>query len=465
LNSACVFIRIFAVALQMHKNMLINFSIQNFGSIKEKQTLSFEADKSQHLEEYYVIHTNGLRLLKLALIYGANASGKTTILNALEFLRTLVLNPKSQKTEVFSFEPFLFHKDTPKENTVFEIDFIQNDTRYFYEIELNTNAIVREELFAYNPKKSNIFSRTTDLENQATKIKFGNKIKVNEITKNFFEKATLWNNAVLGGFLKINFASKELKDATDWFGNYLNQLISPNFQIRDFSHYGTNITELEKHTIVDILRKADLNISNFYFKDNDNFWEHIQKKYSMNKEDFEKAKKLGLANTDDVSKIFENAALADIDFEHTVNSKKYLLSFNSESLGTQRYYVFACFLGKLVNNSILLSIDELESSLHPDLFQHFLLSFLVNSKQSQIIATTHNREILNNKDIFRNDAIWITDKDNENCATELYSLADFGSNVIRDTTNILNAYKLGKLGGTPNLGSYYININDDDESE
>jgi AAA15 family ATPase/GTPase len=107
-------------------------------------------------------------------------------------------------------------------------------------------------------------------------------------------------------------------------------------------------------------------------------------------------------------------------------------------------------------------IDELESSLHPDLFQHFLLSFLVNSKKSQFIATTHNREILDNKDIFRNDAIWITDKDNEECATELYSLADFDTKVIRDTTNILNAYKTGKLGGTPNLGDYYIEIENDE---
>lgn len=65
--------------------MLINFSIQNFGSIKEEQTLSFESDKSEHLENYYVISTNGLRLLKFALIYGANASGKTIILNALQF--------------------------------------------------------------------------------------------------------------------------------------------------------------------------------------------------------------------------------------------------------------------------------------------------------------------------------------------------------------------------------------------
>ena len=77
--------------------MIVNFSIQNFGSIKDKQTLSFEADASQHLEDTYVVHTAGKRLLKLALIYGANASGKTTVLKALDFLRDLVVNPKEMK--------------------------------------------------------------------------------------------------------------------------------------------------------------------------------------------------------------------------------------------------------------------------------------------------------------------------------------------------------------------------------
>ena len=78
-------------------------------------------------------------------------------------------------------------------------------------------------------------------------------------------------------------------------------------------------------------------------------------------------------------------------------------------------------------------------------------------EKSQVIATTHNREILNNRDIFRDDAIWFTDK-SETCATELYSLIDFDSSVIRDTSNVLNAYKSGRLKGTPNLGDYYIDL-------
>ena len=79
--------------------MIINFNVQNFGSIKDKQTLSFEADRSDHLENHYVVNIGGFRLLKIALIYGANASGKTTVLKALDFLRDLVLNPKSKKTD------------------------------------------------------------------------------------------------------------------------------------------------------------------------------------------------------------------------------------------------------------------------------------------------------------------------------------------------------------------------------
>ncbi|WP_445750259.1 AAA family ATPase [Polaribacter sp.] len=77
--------------------MIINFSVQNFGSIKDKQTLSFEADKSTHLEDAYIVNFGGQRILKLALIYGANASGKTTILKALDFLRDIVLEPERKK--------------------------------------------------------------------------------------------------------------------------------------------------------------------------------------------------------------------------------------------------------------------------------------------------------------------------------------------------------------------------------
>jgi len=133
------------------------------------------------------------------------------------------------------------------------------------------------------------------------------------------------------------------------------------------------------------------------------------------------------------------------------------LPFEYESAGIQRHFGLAGILPLAKIISSILLIDELESSLHPDLIIHFLLSFIANNKQSQISATTHFREILAIKDIFRPDVIWFTQKD-EHHATELYSLADFNSKVIRmDTSNILSAYQSGKLGAVPNLGDYFIN--------
>jgi len=420
--------------------MLINFSIQNFGSIKEKQTLSFEADKSKHLEDYYLINANGLRLLKLGLIYGANASGKTTILKALDFLRTLVLSPKIQKTETFDFEPFLFDENTPKENTVFEIDFIQNNVRYFYEVELNKETIVREELYSYNLKKFNVFKRTTNLQSKFTNIKFSSHIKISKSAEETLENNTLWNNTVLGGFLKTNVNIEELKNVMDWFKFSVFPLVSTtefySYHLEHFISFSVDKVENQKNFILNILKEADFNI-----------YDMIIKKEETTKE----------INTEYDKYAFQ------ININHKIKDKNYMLPLSQESQGTQRYYILAGILSFLLQTPCIILIDELESSLHPDLFVHFLLSFLTNSKQSQLIATTHNREILNNKDIFRNDAIWITDKNNDSCATDLYSLADFDTKVIRDTTNILNAYKLGKLGGVPNLGDYYIDIESDEK--
>lgn len=404
--------------------MIIKFSVQNFGSIKDEQILSFEADKSEHLEDYYIIPINGLRLLKLGLIYGANASGKTTILKALDFLKSIVVLPNEKKTNTFEFNPFLFDSETSNQNTILSIEFIQNSIRYFYEVELNKKAIVREELNFYSPNKANVFKRKTNLETQFSEINFGSKIKIDKVHEKMLEANTLWNNTVLGGFLKTNIYIKELKEATEWFSTDLSPIFRTDTPLEVvISEFIDNLT-IDKNIITKVLQKADFNISNIYLK--------------------EKSKISGLTSY-------------DIKLEHTINKEKYQLPFELESLGTQRYYGLAGLLYLTITDSFIFPIDELESSLHPDLFTYFILSFLVNSKNSQIIATTHNREILNNKDIFRNDAIWITDK-SENCATELYSLSDFDTSVIRDTSNIYNAYKIGKLGGIPNLGDYYIDI-------
>ncbi|HNS29330.1 MAG TPA: ATP-binding protein [Tenuifilaceae bacterium] len=429
--------------------MIVNFAVQNFGSIKERQILSFEADKSTHLEDSYIINIRGKRLLKLALIYGANASGKTTVLQALDFLRSLVVHPKGQKTDELDFSPYLFDAQTPKQNSVMNIEFYQNEEKYLYEVEFCRRAIVSEKLYFHQPNKAIVFKRETNMDSQYTTLSFGSKFPKNKEFEQVLAANTLWNNTVLGGYLKTNIEFKILKEVTDWFQHNLKPIIYANSSLESFVNKKIDDGEISESNVVSILKKADINISNILLQKQ----EEIPKGLIT----FLKSRK---GTSDEEIKILEEKSKKYTIkplFEHEVNSKKYTLPIDAESHGTIRYYGFAGLLSLLISRPNVLTIDELESSLHPDLYTHFLLSFLLNSKHSQIIATTHNREIFDNKDIFRKDAIWFTNK-TETCATELYSLADFDTSVIRDTTNILNAYKSGKLSGTPDLGDAYIDL-------
>ena len=402
--------------------MIVNFSIQNFGSIKDKQTLSFEADASQHLEDTYVVHTAGKRLLKLALIYGANASGKTTVLKALDFLRDLVVNPKEKKTDILGFSPYLFDANTPKQPTELTIEFVHEEVCYQYEVAFTRQAIISEALYIDIFEKILVYSRTTDIEEQLTRISFGDRITLDKNAQQVLELNTLWNNTVLGGFLKTNVNLETFKQVVDWFRNYLKPIIAPQTELGRYVTDKIDEKKIAKEEVLEILKKADFNISDIIIeRRKDSIWEI------------------------DSINLFS---------EHTVNNISYKLPMEQESEGTKRFYGFAGLLALLIKSPTVFPIDELESSLHPDLYTHFLLSFLQNAKQSQLIATTHNRELLGDRDIFRDDVIWFTDK-GEDCATELYSLADFDTATIK---NILNAYKIGKFSGVPRLSDTFIDV-------
>ena len=412
--------------------MIVNFSIQNFGSIKDKQTLSFEADTSEHLEDAYVVHTAGKRLLKLALIYGANASGKTTVLKALDFLRNLVVNPKEKKTDILDFSPYLFDANTPEQTTGLSIAFVHEEVYYEYEVAFTRQSVIREILYVYDPEKTLVYERTTDTEGQLTKINFGYPITLDKSAQQVLELNTLWNNTVLGGFLKTNISFEELRQVTDWFGSYLKPIIAPDTKLDTYITNKIDEKKLTKGEVLEILKKADFNISDIV----------IRKKEEIVPEDL---------------LIFFKGQVeikGRIIIQHTINDTHYNLPMEQESEGTKRFYGFAGLLALLIKSPTVFPIDELESSLHPDLYTHFLLSFLQNAKQSQVIATTHNRELLGDRDIFRDDVIWFTDK-GKDCATELYSLADFDTATIK---NILNAYKIGKFSGVPRLSDTFIDV-------
>lgn len=426
--------------------MLISFSAKNFRSIKNLVTISFEPEKSKDLESSFIVHPEGakFRLLKIGLIFGANASGKTTILDALDSLRNLAINPLEKKSDSIDITPFLFDKKTPKENTFFSIDFFQNKKKFRYEVTFNKKAIHNEKLWFFNPNKALVFSRITNLDQQLSIIKFGSKIRISSKAKNALEANTLWNNTVLGGFIKTNIELPLLQDTTNWFNDTLHPTIQPKTNLMSFIANEMEGGSIQKKFIVSILKKADFNISDIKINSND---------IPLNNELLEQ---LPIPDTEKQSLIEKGSLIAkELLFVHSVHGQQYELPYHDESAGTKRYFAFSGLIDLMVNNRIVLPIDELEASLHPDLLKHFLLTFLTNSRESQLIATSHFREFLLERDLFRNDCIWFTEKD-KNGSTDLFSLADFDTTVIRDTSSIYNAYKIGKLGATPDLKDYYM---------
>lgn len=438
--------------------MIIDFSIKNFRTIKDKVTLSFEPENSENLAHYYIIEPMpGLKLLKLGLIYGSNGSGKSTILKGLEFLRRLVMNPLQQKHDKLDFSPFLFDEQTPKEKSGFELSFVHSNTKYAYQVDFTKDAILYEKLEFYSPNKALVYERTTDTEKQLSAIKFGGKSKLKKNAELALEANTLWNTTVLSGFLKTNIDSSELKNVTDWFYHVLAPIVLPNTDLSEYIIRKLESQEINKKNILQFLRKADFKISDISFE-----------------------KRLGILDTNirelmltlnklqqqlDLQKSEETDLLesTELFFQHSIqngdNLSIYTLPFRDESEGTRRYFELSGLLDMMLSNQHVFSIDELESSLHPDLLKHFLLLFLVNVKSTQLIATTHYRELLLERDILRDDVIWFTEK-KENGSVDLYSLSDFDSTIVRDTTSIFNAYRSGKLGAVPDLSDYYIDLND-----
>jgi AAA15 family ATPase/GTPase len=415
---------IFAIDLQ-NIAMIVKFSITNFGPIRERQTLSFEAEKSEHLQNYYVTEIAGHRILKAALLFGANASGKTNVLNALDCLRKLATVPAGSKTDSISCEPFLMDKESRLQPTEFEIDFIQGKDLFRYTVKLNRECILYERLRSQSRRRI-VYTRTTDVESQLTKIVFGEDYPVkNAVEAATLSSNTLWNETVLAGFTKTNMSHKALLAVQNWFQNYLAPMVHPRDTLTKFILNLMDKGLIDRDRFTDILKKADFNIGGVVLPK------------ERGEED------LRLVHIGQDGKLFDD------------------IPYASESLGTRRYFELTGILYLLIAHPSTFPIDEIESSIHPDLVKHFLLSFCTNASTSQIIVTTHNRELLNDKDIFRSDIICFTEKD-ETFATKIYKLSDFGTDVVRNTSNILNAYNAGRLGALPRLSDYFIDLKEEE---
>ncbi len=410
--------------------MLLEFSVTNFLSFKDKITLSFEKGSGNEIEDNY-FNTSYGEVLKVVSIYGANASGKSNLLkaftSAILMVRSSSVIPLDGKWTFI--KPFLFDEGTKGKPSEFEFVFIVNGVKYKYNFSADMNKIYDESLDAYYTQKpTNIFSRknTNEYIFNTDKSVLESIASKNTENKLFLTTATTWNY-------------EKMKEVFMWFSKSIDVYNSfDKIMDSDLVCYSNNEDNLKEFTLK-LLNEADIDIKNIYV--------------DYEEKDFDSTT-LSM-NGPDLVKTNNNFKLKNvkIKFEHEVSDKKnnlrsYMLDFNDESSGTKILFALAPFLKRAFENERVIIVDELEKSLHPALIEFIIKLFNnknINKASSQLLFTTHLTNLLN-LDFFRRDQIWFAEKNHQNGVSDLYPLDSF---AVRKNENISKGYINGRYGAIP----------------
>lgn len=398
--------------------MILEFSVTNFLSFKERVTFSMLANSSTVLEDNY-ININDKKILKTSAIYGPNASGKS---NLFKILTTVILmlrnsNNADMNTKL-PITPFKFDKEYKNKPSKFEIKFIVNNIRYVYGFVADEKKIDEEYLYYYpNGRETKIFDRTNVNEYSYTQKdeKILREIESKNAPNKFFlATATNWN------FEKTKAVYNFL---TTGIGTFYNL---ETLKTTALSQYAKN--EKLKDFTLDFLKKADFNIEDYKVVE-----------VAVPEEILSEIKKMN-------SNIQESTKFFHFLFKH--KGSEIYLNLDEESLGTQMVFALIPFIADTLNNKKILVIDELDKSLHPFLVHYIVEMFNnpeTNKNGAQLIFNTHDTNLLD-LNILRRDQIWFVEKNNDNGESDLYPLSDFS---VRKSENIEKGYMLGRYGAVP----------------
>ncbi len=432
--------------------MILEFSVTNFRSIREKQTFSMLAYSSQskldNTFEVGLANGDKIRLVKTAGIYGANSFGKSNLLNAILNFTRLIKNSSDNKVdeEIQYYEPFLFNTNSKNAPTEFEISFVGKDMeKYNYRVSFNKQEILSETLDYYPKKqKQNIFKR----ESKANSL-----IHTAKLGKNFGSKEyELYKNQLL--------LSKFGKDIPNEFLAKI-FIYFDNIEIWNISELRI---ELLKRTIINDLKKPEnkflLDRLNKLIKVSDTKMETIVLN-KMQETDIP-------TNVSEETKIKMTKANEDLFARHWVYDENknivshYDLPFSEESKGTNFLFAMGGQLLKTLEKGGVIIFDEFDTSLNPYISRFLVQLYnhpIINSKKSQLIFVSHEPHILD-KNTMRADQIWFADK-NEFGETEIYSAQDFTD--IREDIPFDKWYLAGKFGAIPNIQELEFIFEDGEE--
>lgn len=417
--------------------MFINFNFKNYMSFRDKCEFTMKAtsDKS-HIDNIFDDGKDKVSFVKI--IYGANASGKTSFIKAVDFIRIFAAlsNNLIEKAPI-GVDPYVFRKNYANELSEFSIEFKKDRLKYAYSFSCTASKVVNEKLdIYYSAKATNIFTRTNTNDYAFTKdSKILNELKVkNTENKLFLVTTATWNY-------------EKTKPVVDYILNDIVVLYDTAQPLKYNLDYISKNNEMEEYKkfCLKFLNNADLSITDFDID---------MKKFKDLKdvEMFTNITKLISNNNEDAVNKLINTNVFNIKTAHNISdgttNEKYFLELQRESLGTIQMFQLAPALYYIFKEGKTLFIDEIDRSLHPLLVEYIIKMFLdkdINIHNAQLICNTHDTNLLN-LEIFRRDEIMFTERDPKTGATELFPLSDFSP---RNNENIEKSYLLGRFGAIP----------------
>lgn len=423
--------------------MLIEFRFKNFLSFRDECVFNMVASKDDTLPENMML-TGGRgpqRLLRSAVVYGANAAGKSNLMKAFDFVKDTVLNSAREKKTLNreKLTPFLLDNESAKAPSEFELIFVEQGIRYQYGFALDRDKVCEEWLFAFpkgQPQKW--FVRGLNDEGEAEwdwgSHLQGEKKRLAEMTR---------HDAL---FLSVaaRFNQKQLQPIFDWLAKRLGTV-----QAHRFTEFFTVERLHDEHFRAQaerLLQMADLGISRV-----------IVEKRELKASELTLLSRMMQLIKDEVPAEIRDG-LPDMTELHTPffyhkapSGEDRRLEYDLESEGTKRVFELAIALIDTLERGMVLAVDELDSSLHPLLTRKLVELFhdpKLNKNNAQLIFNTHDTTLLDSR-LFRRDQVWFVEKD-ETGASRLYSLLEFSP---RKSEALEKGYLQGRYGAVPFLGS------------
>ena len=412
--------------------MIQELKIKNFLSFKDEVTFSFEATRDTFADEYQVVEVApGVRLLRFAMVYGANASGKSNLLKAMEFLRSFWRKQARSIEETTSVIPFLFDKETREEPSRFELVFYVGGVKYNYQLELDENQVYLEKLNYYKSVQPTMLFVRELKDNKSVITYNASVVKLSPTEKEKISVECLKNMSFFAALGKTNVGLPELNTVRQWMMTHFEQMVDPTLSLTETAEAKLSNDVALKNYLVEYFKNAHFDISDIETQTFDSSPVDVP---------FERTKKSITLTIKSYRTFFEHLVVNGEEKE------KYKLPIYLESYGTRRIFGLATAIYDVQSKGGFLMVDEIEASLHPKFLEKLLFEYFKNKSQSQMLVTIHDDSLLDLvNDLVRKDSIWFTEK-KASGTTDLYCLTDFkGLNRI---SSIRAAYRMGRFGAT-----------------